>query len=141
MSQIVVGYDGSDRGRVALDRGLELARDLGDGVVIVFGYAPPGIWGGEIADHEEAIEEFGEKVMGEARDRAKASGLPCDVALVPKRPVDALLEIADERDARMIVVGTQGETPIKEAILGSTPHKLLHASQRPVLVVPTHGER
>jgi nucleotide-binding universal stress UspA family protein len=139
MSQIVVGYDGSDRGKVALDKGLELARELGDGVVIVFGYAPPGSWGGEIADHEEAIEEFGEKVMGEARERAKAGGVPCDVALVAKRGADALVEVAEERDARMIVVGSQGETPIKGAILGSTPHKLLHFSPKPVLVVPTHG--
>jgi nucleotide-binding universal stress UspA family protein len=137
MGQIVVGYDGSDRGRVALDRGLDLARELGDGVVIVFGYAPPGTWGGEIADHEEAIEEFGESVMGEARERAKASGVPCDVALVAKRGVDALLDVADERDARMIIVGSQGETPIKGLILGSTPLKLLHTSHRPVLVVPT----
>jgi nucleotide-binding universal stress UspA family protein len=141
MSQIVVGYDGSDPGKVALERGLELARDLGDGVVIVFGYAPPGFWGGEIADHEQAIEEFGEKIMGEARERAKGGGVPCDVQLIPKRPVDALLDVAEERDARMIIVGSQGETPIKGLILGSTPHKLLHSSQRPVLVVPTHGER
>jgi nucleotide-binding universal stress UspA family protein len=136
MGQIVVGYDGSDRGRVALDRGLELARELGDGVVIVFGYAPPGLWGGEIADHEEAIEEFGEKVMGEARERAKSDGVPCDVAMIAKRGAEALIEVADERDARMIVVGSQGETPIKGLILGSTPLKLLHLSLRPVLVVP-----
>ena len=123
MGQIVVGYDGSDRGKVALDKGLELARELGDGVVIVFGYAPPGSWGGEIADHEEAVEEFGEKVMGEAREHAKAAGLPCDVALVAKRGADALVEVAEERDAQMIVVGSQGETPIKGALLGSTPHQ------------------
>jgi nucleotide-binding universal stress UspA family protein len=137
MSQIVVGYDGSDRGRVALDKGLELARELGDGVVIVFGYAPPGIWGGEIADHEEAIEEFGEKVMGEARERAKAGGVPCDVEMVAKHAAESLIDVAEERDARMIVVGSQGETPLKGMILGSTPLKLLHTSHRPVLVVPT----
>ncbi len=137
MGQIVVGYDGSDCGKAALDQGLELARELGDGVVIVFGYAPPGIWGGEIADHEEAIEEFGQKVMGEARERAKAGGVPCDVAMVAKHGTDALIEVAGERDARMIVVGGQGETSIKGMILGSTPLKLLQASDRPVLVVPT----
>src|SRR5215813_12863486 len=98
MSGIVVGYDGSEPGRVALDKALELARDLGDGVVIVFGYAPPGLWGGEISDHEQAIEEFGEKVMGEARERAKAGGVPCDVEMVAKHGADALLEVADERD-------------------------------------------
>ena len=41
-----------------------------------------------------------------------------------------------KRDARAIVVGTFGEHPIKGAILGSVPHRLLHVSERPVLVVP-----
>jgi nucleotide-binding universal stress UspA family protein len=34
------------------------------------------------------------------------------------------------------VVGTYGESPLKGAILGSTPHKLLHMSPVPVVVVP-----
>ena len=36
----------------------------------------------------------------------------------------------------MIVVGTTGESPLKGAVLGSTPHRLLHLSERPVLCVP-----
>jgi nucleotide-binding universal stress UspA family protein len=40
---VVVGYDGSDCSRVALDEALRLAADLGDSVVLVFGHAPPGI--------------------------------------------------------------------------------------------------
>jgi nucleotide-binding universal stress UspA family protein len=37
----------------------------------------------------------------------------------------------------MIVVGTNGEHPIKGVVLGSVAHKLLHVSHVPVLVVPT----
>ena len=139
MSEIVVGYDGTDQGKVALDQGLELARDLGDGVVVVFGYAPPGTWGGEIVEHEKAIEELGEKAMSEARERAEAAGVACDVALIAKTGADALLEVAEDRGARMIVVGSHGDTPIKEMLVGATPQKLLHTSTRPVYVVPTHG--
>ena len=54
--------------------------------------------------------------------------------------MDALISLAEEHDARAIVVGTHGESPIRGAILGSTPHKLLHLSERPVLVVPVRGE-
>jgi nucleotide-binding universal stress UspA family protein len=36
----------------------------------------------------------------------------------------------------MIVVGTYGESPLRGAVLGSTPHKLLHLSPVPVLAVP-----
>jgi nucleotide-binding universal stress UspA family protein len=139
MSAIVVGYDSSEGSGKALDAGVELARALGDEVVVVFGYAPPGIWGGEIAEHEEAIEELGEKMTGEARARAAAKGVEVEVAMVAKRGAAALIEVADERDARMIVVGSYGEPPLKGAILGSTPNKLLHLAERPVLVVPAEG--
>ncbi len=139
MGQIVVGYDGSACGEAALVSALELADELGDKVVVVFGYAPPGIWGGEIAEHEEAIEEFGEEVTARAKAQAAERGVEIEVALVPKRAAEALIEAADERDARMIVVGSFGEAPLKGVILGSTPNKLLHLADRPVLVVPASG--
>ncbi|HKB49867.1 MAG TPA: universal stress protein [Solirubrobacterales bacterium] len=136
MGQIVVGYDGSDSGKAALERAKELAKGLGDEIVLVFGYSPPGIWGGEIAEHEEAIEEFGQKLMAEARQQVETDGVQATYELVAKRGAEALLDVARQRDARMIVVGSSGETPLKGAILGSTPYKLLHQSERPVLVVP-----
>lgn len=139
MSTIVVGYDSSDCGKQALDRAVEIAKSLGDEVVVVFGYAPPGIWGGEIAEHEEAIEELGERLTQEAKERAAAQGIEVEVAMVPKRGAEALLEVADQREARMIVVGSYGEAPLKGALLGSTPNRLLHMSTRPVLVVPANG--
>jgi nucleotide-binding universal stress UspA family protein len=133
---IVVGYDGSACGEAALAAALAIAPTLDDQVTVVFGYAPPGIWGGEIAEHEEAIEELGEKVLGNASRQAAACGTEIAQRLVPKRAVPALLDVAEEQDARMIVVGSFGEAPLKGIILGSTTNKLLHLTDRPVLVVP-----
>jgi nucleotide-binding universal stress UspA family protein len=136
MGQVVVGYDGSDCSKAALAEAVALAKGLGDGLVLVFGYAPPGIWGGEIAEHEEAIEEYGEKLMAEAKARAESDGIEVEVEMVPKRGAEALADVAAVRDARAIVVGSYGEAPLKGAIVGSTPYKLLHIAERPVLVVP-----
>ena len=136
MGQIVVGYDGSGAGEAALEEAIGIASDLADAIVVVFGYAPPGIWGGEIAEHEEAIEEFGERVTKQAREQAAKRGAEIEVELVAKRSAEALIDVADERDARMIVVGSIGESQLKGMILGSTANKLLHLSDRPVLVVP-----
>lgn len=136
MSGIVVGYDGSECGEAALEAALALAPALGDEVTVVFGYAPPGLWGGEIAEHEQAIEELGEKVLGRAREQAAAHGATISQELVAKRATEAILDAAKERDARMIVVGTFGEAPLKGMILGSTTNKLLYLTDRPVLVVP-----
>jgi nucleotide-binding universal stress UspA family protein len=139
MGEIVVGYDGSDCGKAALDEALGLAKGLGDRVIIVFGYAPPGLWGGEIVEHEEAIEELGEKVMGEARERAASSDVETELAMVPRKASEALVEVAQSRGARMIVVGSYGDPPLKGMILGSTPNKLLYMAECPVLVVPASG--
>ena len=136
MSEIIVGYDGSDCGRAALDEACGLAKALGDKVVVVFGYAPGGYGGGEIPTHREAVEELGEKITAEAAERAERAGVEHEVVLLPRKGYHAVAETADERDARMIVVGSYGDPPLKGVILGSTPNKLLHLADRPVLVVP-----
>ena len=47
----------------------------------------------------------------------------------------ARVGLVDRHDARIIVVGSYGEAPLKGALVGSTAHKLVHLSERPVLVV------
>jgi nucleotide-binding universal stress UspA family protein len=136
MSEIVVGYDGSECSKVALDKACSLAMELGDKVAIVFGYAPGGYGGGEIPTHREAVEEIAEKVTAEAAARATAIGAEHEVMLKPLKPAHALTEVARERAARMIVVGSYGEAPLKGVIIGSTPYKLLHQAECPLLVVP-----
>jgi nucleotide-binding universal stress UspA family protein len=71
--------------------------------------------------------------------KAAEAGVSAEAVLVPKRPADALLSLAAERNARMIVVGSASERPIAGFILGSVPHKLVHRATVPVLVVPEEG--
>jgi len=104
MAALVVGYDGSGCAHRALDEAARLAIDIGDAVVIVFGYDPGSVEAPEGASEHREV---------------------------------ALLDAAARHGARAIVVGSYGESPLKGAILGSTPHKLLHLSEHPVLVVPT----
>jgi nucleotide-binding universal stress UspA family protein len=137
MSEIVVGYDGSDGSRASLDRAIELAQGLGDSVTVLFGAAAPGVVGGEMAAHEEAVAERGEKVMKLATDQASAKKFEVETKMINERPVDALIAEAERGDARMIVVGNQGgPSPLKGAILGAVPLKLVQLSPVPVLVVP-----
>jgi nucleotide-binding universal stress UspA family protein len=136
MSAMVVGYDGSDCSKAAMTEACAIAKELGDRIVVVFGYAPRGYGGGEVPMHREAVEELGEKLTAEAAEMAGAAGVEHEVKLVPRKGYHALIETADGLDARMIVVGSYGDPPLKGVILGSTPNKLLHEADRPVLVVP-----
>ena len=135
MSEIVVGYDGSDSSKSALQNAIAFAKALGDGVVVVFGYAPGGYGGGEVPEQRQAVEEFGNTVTKEAVDSLEAAGVECKVEMINEHAHEALMTIGDKHDARMLVVGSHGENPVKGAIIGSTPYKLVQLSERPVLVV------
>ncbi|SCX43919.1 Nucleotide-binding universal stress protein, UspA family [Klenkia marina] len=137
---IVLGYDESPGARRALDLAVDLAARLEEPLVLVFGAAPPGTVGEEAGAHAQALAEIGGTAVGHAVEVADAAGVRTVVEVLPAKPVDALLDAADRHDARVIVVGTYGETPLRGAILGSVPHKLLHLSARPVLCVPAEQE-
>ena len=133
---IVLGYDESPGARRALGYAVDLAKLLGDSLVIVYGAEPPGRMGDELAEHFKAVAERGRAALDQAVETATAAGVAATVELVDEKPAQALLDVADQHDARLIVVGTYGESPLRGAMLGSTPHKLLHWSSRPVLCVP-----
>jgi nucleotide-binding universal stress UspA family protein len=136
---IVVGYDGSKHADLALDTALELAAALGDRVVLVFAAAPGGYGGGEVPAQREAVAELGRKELERGKARAARRNAEVDTELVAKKPAQALDDVASARGARMIVIGSHSEVPLRAAIIGSTPPKLLAISEIPVLVVPASG--
>jgi nucleotide-binding universal stress UspA family protein len=138
---IILGYDGSAGSKAALAVAVSVARAFDAPLSIVFGYEPNPM-GGETADYKAKLEKIGEEMVAGALATAKKldAGVHTEVLVVPMRPVESLLEAAVERQARVIVVGGSGERPIVGAILGSVPHKLLHRSDVPVLVVPATEE-
>jgi nucleotide-binding universal stress UspA family protein len=133
---IVLGYDESPGARRALGYAVDLAGLLGDTLILVYGAEPPGRMGDELAEHTKAVAEQGRAALEQAVGVADEAGVTSIVELVDEKPAQALLSAADKYDARLIVVGTYGESPLRGAMLGSTPHKLLHWSSRPVLCVP-----
>jgi nucleotide-binding universal stress UspA family protein len=136
MPAVVVGYDGSDAGRAALDTALGVGHLLGDRVIVVFAYEVSRL-GGEVPDYAKALRERAEEVIGHARHHAEAQHVPIEAEIVEQDPAQALVDVAKQHDARMIVVGSLGERPLKGVVVGSTPYRLLHIADRPVLVVPT----
>jgi nucleotide-binding universal stress UspA family protein len=48
----------------------------------------------------------------------------------------AILEVADEEDARVVALGTRGHSRVRSLLMGSVSSGVLHHSERPVLVVP-----
>ena len=136
MGTIVVGYDGSDCSRAALSTAIDFARALADEVRVVMAYEVSRLGGG-VADYAAALRERAEHVIELASHQAAAAGFQISTEIVEQAPAHALVEVAESTGARVIVVGSRGEHPLKGALVGSTPHKLLQVADRPVLVVPS----
>jgi nucleotide-binding universal stress UspA family protein len=134
-SGILIGYDGSDCAKRALEVGVDVAKVYGEKVIIAFGYELNPV-AGEMADYAKALRELAESRLGEGKELASGSGLEIEAVIIEEAPARGLVQIAEERDMRVIVVGTRGESPFRGALIGSTAHKLIHLSERPVLVVP-----
>lgn len=135
---IVIGYDGSEPAKAALELAVELGHAYGEPVTVAFGYDLSPV-GGELHDYHTALKEFADARVAEARSLAATGNGDAgtvETIVVERAPAEALVALARERDARMIVIGTYGEGPLRGALLGSTAHKLLHLSDRPVVVVP-----
>lgn len=135
MAEIIVGFDGTDCSHAALKAACELAQATGDDVVIAYGYEPYH-GAGDVGPHRDALRDLGERVTGEGVALARALGVAASVELVAERPAEALALLGRARGARAVVVGSYGESPLRGALLGATPHKLLAISEVPVLVVP-----
>jgi nucleotide-binding universal stress UspA family protein len=135
MGVIVLGYDGSEGAEKALSVTATLAKATGDDVIAAFGYAQfaPG---GENRDHELAVAKIAEERLARAVVELEAAGVAVTSQLVHNHPAEALMNLADETGAHMIVIGSAAEHPLIGALLGSTAYKLVNRSSTPVLVVP-----
>jgi nucleotide-binding universal stress UspA family protein len=130
-----IGPEGSDDG--AADMGMMLARAMGCGVVLVFGYdqSTLGPRGGPLEDQLEAIAA---EVTSTVKSRLHTAHpeVVVGVELVRDRAVDSLLRVAEAYAASMIVVGHGGRGPIRAALLGSTTYEVVHRSTVQVVVMP-----
>ena len=130
---VVVGYDGSETARVALDYAIARARGP---ITVVTAYdAPSSFLGSPYYGRAlRASQQRGQELLDEL---ARSDGLPEEIEfdLLEGPPADAVVSAALARDAAEIVVGTRGLGRFRGAF-GSVSHALLHDADRPVVVVP-----
>jgi len=134
--EIVLGYDGSDGAKAALPRAVELAKVFGVPLVVGFAHGANPVGGGA-GDLERAAAVVGQGFLDEAAAAAKQIDPSVEVkcALVNALPFEALCALAEEEQARMLVVGGNGRGPVIGTLLGSTGYKLLNQTLFPVLIV------
>jgi nucleotide-binding universal stress UspA family protein len=130
---IVVGYDGSEPAKRALQRAADLAKE-GDRIVVVSSaeaQARSGPTGGARRDPSEFQQR--RDVLEGAKQLVSERGLDAEFVEAQGDPGTAIVEAASDTD--LIIVGSRGLNPIQRMLLGSVSSKVVHRAPCDVLVV------
>lgn len=141
---VVVGTDGSESSLRAVDQAAAIAAKSNAKLIVASAYLPdeenhsgePDQPQGEDYKTEGNAPVYA--MLHEAADRAQAAGAKD----VEQRPitgsaVDALVELVDEVNADLLVVGNVGVNSIAGRLLGSVPTAVRHRANTEVLIVET----
>src|SRR5579864_3057085 len=131
---IVAGTDGSASAEKAVDRAGELARVMGATVHVVISYKDPaaGAWmaaasgfavGEAFSDAD--LRSEAQRIVDRSRERLAAKGIAAEAHVCSGDPAQALMSVAADEKAEMIVVGNRGMSGAKR-MLGSVPNTVSH---------------
>ena len=141
---ILVGTDGSAAAGVAVAHAVQLAAALGARLQIVSAYEPVPERHLRIArvhvpsDVQVNMRDEVLALLESSRRDAETAGVPhIETFARVGDAADAILDVAEEQGADLIVVGNKGMTGATRFLLGSVPNKVSHHAPCSVLIVRT----
>jgi len=142
---IVVGTDGSETATQAVRQATELASAVGARIDLVSAYEPVPTQRLR-EEKREAPEDLQwainpredvDGTLDEAAEAIKRAGVEVETFARQGDPADAILDVAEERSADLIIVGNKGMTGAKRFLLGSVPNKVSHHAPCSVMIIRT----
>lgn len=144
---IVVGTDGSDSAKRAVAEAVRVAKALGAELHIVSAFEPLRAHIQGAADEAARVwqpypDSQVESILGDAASEFRDTGVKTTThATEEDHPADALLRVADEVGASLIVVGNRGmHSGLRRFVLGGVADKVSHHARCNVLIVATDRE-
>ena len=145
IGSIVVGTDGSETAKEAVRQATELAKAVGASVHLVSAYEPVGE--GRLREERQQVpddlqwmvnpREDVNATLEQAAGGIQEAGLEVETYAREGDPADAILDVAEEQNADLIVVGNKGMTGAKRFLLGSVPNKVSHHAPCSVMIIRT----
>ena len=138
MDPIVVGIDGSPGANAAVQKVIELARGSGATVHLVCAY--PGRSTLErigMTARQEPVDLRGvaADVLAREERRLEEAGFAVEKHVHEGDPAHAIIDVAREQNAGLIVVGARGDTGLRHFTLGGVSSKLSHHAPTSLLIV------
>jgi nucleotide-binding universal stress UspA family protein len=141
----VVGTDGSETAGAAVSQAVELAKMSGATLSIVSAYAPASkrrVQSEQLDAPADVQYEIGPRedvnlVLDSAAAGAKSAGIEVQTHAAEGDPAEAILNVAEETKADLIVVGNKGMTGARRFVLGSVPNNVSHHAPCSVIIVRT----
>ncbi|BAX91652.1 universal stress protein [Mycobacterium shigaense] len=144
---VVVGTDGSDSSLRAVDRAAAVAAEHGAKLIVVTAHLPVPEERGRYAippgsDHGRDYRTVGEApyyaILQTAKERAHQAGARnVEGKSVVGAPITALVQLAEEVLADLLVVGNIGLNSVAGRLLGSVPSEVSRKAKTDVLIVHT----
>jgi nucleotide-binding universal stress UspA family protein len=141
---IVVGTDGSDAAAFAVREVADLAGKLGAKVHLVSAFEPAsGVKvSGAGSDPERAEWSVGptvgvDSLLERAAGTLRAHGVQVETYARKGDAAGAIIDVAEEQKAHLIVIGSKGMTSARRFLLGSVPDKVSHHAPCSVLIIRT----
>lgn len=138
ISTIAVGTDGSETARGAVNLAAEMARRFDAKLVLMSAYDDPGggSSGGNVDESEFAWNPAAQlrEILARTERDLKDEGIDCVVRTGKGDPAKALVELAENCGADLLVIGNKG---MHRRVLGSVPNSVTHKAGCSVLVVKT----
>jgi len=134
--RLVIATDGSPGAREALDAGVALARVSGAVATFVYvRHGPFPLLGNPFYQRSLSDElRHARAALAEAEALATDAGVEAESEILEGHPAERVIELARNRDAELIVVGSCGRGGIAGALLGSVSTEIVQKADRPVLV-------
>ena len=142
---MVVGTDGSETAREAVRQATELASRIGAKMHLVSAYEP--VPEARLREERSGVPEDVEWTINPREDVSvtledaaqviRDEGIDVDTHARMGDPADAILDVAEEQSADLIVVGNKGMTGAKRFLLGSVPNKVSHHAPCSVMIIRT----
>jgi nucleotide-binding universal stress UspA family protein len=144
-TSIVVGTDGSETAGEAVRQATELAKAVGATIHLVSAFEPVG--NQRLREERQQTpedmqwmvneREDVEATLKEASEKIDSAGVEVNTYSRQGDPADAILDVAEEQNADLIVVGNKGMTGAKRFLLGSVPNKVSHHAPCSVMIIRT----